>query len=41
MKRLEAFSGLDTNCFIRKPLADEDLIQWVKDILELKNSLTN
>jgi len=39
--RNEAFPGLDTNCFIRKPIPDEDLIQRVKDILEHKNSLAN
>ncbi|MGI8833992.1 MAG: response regulator [Nitrososphaeraceae archaeon] len=28
--RKEAFPGLDTNCFIRKPLTNQDLIQRVK-----------
>ena len=36
--RNEAFPGLDTNCFIRKPIANEDLIQRVKDILSRNNS---
>lgn len=36
--RNEAFSGLDTNCFIRKPISNEDLIQRVKNILSHNNS---
>ncbi|CAN5420369.1 hypothetical protein BH18THE2_BH18THE2_17320 [soil metagenome] len=28
--RNEAFLGLDTSCFIRKPLANKDVIQRVK-----------
>jgi CheY-like chemotaxis protein len=36
--RNEAFPGLDTNCFIRKPIANEDLIQRVKNILSRNNS---
>jgi len=31
--RKESFPELDTNCFIRKPIANQDLIQRVKDIL--------
>jgi|SRR5215207_5019102 len=31
--RKEAFPELDTNCFIRKPIVNQDLIQLVKDIL--------
>jgi two-component SAPR family response regulator len=31
--RMESFPELDTNCFIRKPIANQDLIKWVKDIL--------
>jgi DNA-binding CsgD family transcriptional regulator len=34
--RNEIFSGLDANCFTRKPISDVDLIQRGKDILELK-----
>jgi CheY-like chemotaxis protein len=36
--RKEAFPDLDTNCFIRKPIANEDLIQRVKDILSHSNN---
>jgi two-component SAPR family response regulator len=32
----EALPGLETNCFIRKPIANEDLIKQVKEILELQ-----
>ena len=32
----EAFRELETNCFISKPIANEDLIKQVKDMLELK-----
>jgi CheY-like chemotaxis protein len=32
----EAFHELDTNCFISKPIANEDLIKKVKEMLELK-----
>ena len=28
---------LDTNCFIRKPIANQDLIQQVREILEIVN----
>jgi CheY-like chemotaxis protein len=31
--RKESFPGLDINCFIRKPIANQDLTQRVKDIL--------
>jgi two-component system, OmpR family, response regulator ChvI len=31
--RKESFPELDINCFIRKPIANQDLIQRVKDIL--------
>ena len=33
--RKEAFLELDTNCFIRKPIANEDFIQRVKNILKI------
>ena len=36
--RKEAFPDLDTNCFIRKPIANEDLIQGIKDILSHSNN---
>jgi CheY-like chemotaxis protein len=36
--RNEAFPGLDTNYFIRKPIANQDLIQLVKDILSRNSS---
>jgi FixJ family two-component response regulator len=32
----EAIRELDTNCFISKPIANEDLIKKVKEMLELK-----
>jgi PleD family two-component response regulator len=32
--RKESFPELDINCFIRKPIANQDLIQRVKDILD-------
>jgi two-component system, OmpR family, response regulator ChvI len=31
--RKESFPELDINCFIRKPIANQDLIQRIKDIL--------
>src|SRR5215217_7771399 len=34
--RKEAFPELDTNCFIRKPITNEALIQQVKEILDVK-----
>ena len=36
--RKETFPELDTNCFIRKPIASQDLIQRVKDILNSKSN---
>ena len=36
--RKETFPELDTNCFIRKPIANQDLIQRVKDILNSENN---
>ena len=36
--RNEAFPDLDTNYFIRKPIANQDLIQRVKDILSPNSS---
>ena len=35
--RKEAFPELDTTCFIRKPIANPDLIQQVREILEIYN----
>jgi CheY-like chemotaxis protein len=35
--RKEAFPELDTTCFIRKPIANPDLIQQVMEILEIVN----
>jgi two-component system, OmpR family, response regulator ChvI len=35
--RKEAFPELDTKCFIRKPIANPDLIQQVMEILEIVN----
>ena len=35
--RKEAFPELDTTCFIRKPIANPDLIQQVMEILEIYN----
>ena len=32
----EAFRELDRNCFISKPIANEDLIKQVKEMLKLK-----
>ena len=32
----EAFPELDTNCFLKKPIANKDLIKQVKELLELK-----
>jgi CheY-like chemotaxis protein len=34
--RKEAFPELDTNCFIKKPVANEDLMKSVKGILEIQ-----
>ena len=34
--RKQVFSELEANCFIRKPVANEDLIRSVKNILELQ-----
>lgn len=36
--RKETFPELDTNRFIRKPIANQDLIQRVKDILNSENN---
>jgi len=36
--RKENFPELDTNCFIRKPIANQDLIQRVKDILNSESN---
>jgi CheY-like chemotaxis protein len=33
--RKQVFPELEANCFIRKPIANEDLIQKVKDILKI------
>jgi CheY-like chemotaxis protein len=35
--RKESFPELDTTCFIRKPIANPDLIQQVREILEIYN----
>jgi hypothetical protein len=35
--RKESFPELDLNCFLRKPIANQDLIQRVKDILNNNN----
>jgi hypothetical protein len=32
----EALPELDPNCFIRKPIANEDLLKRVQEVLELK-----
>ena len=32
----EAFPELDLNCFIRKPIANEDLLKLVQEVLELE-----
>ncbi len=34
--RTEAFPELDVNCFIAKPIANEDLVRRVKEVLELQ-----
>jgi CheY-like chemotaxis protein len=34
--RKEAFPELDTNCFIRKPVANEDFIRRVKNVLGIQ-----
>jgi DNA-binding response OmpR family regulator len=34
--RKEAFPELEANCFIRKPVANEDLVRSVKDILKIQ-----
>jgi CheY-like chemotaxis protein len=34
--RQEAFPELDVNCFIGKPIANQDLVKRVKEVLELK-----
>jgi CheY-like chemotaxis protein len=34
--RKEALPELDTNCFIRKPITNEDLLRQVKEILNVK-----
>ena len=34
--RKEAFPELDVNCFIAKPIANEDLVRRVKEVLELQ-----
>jgi CheY-like chemotaxis protein len=31
----EAFPELDANCFLKKPIANKDLIKQVKELLEL------
>ena len=36
--RKKVVPELDTNCFIRKPIANQDLIQQVKDILNCNNN---
>jgi two-component SAPR family response regulator len=33
--RKQVFPELEANCFIRKPITNEDLIQKVKDILKI------
>jgi two-component SAPR family response regulator len=33
--RKQVFPELEANCFIKKPVANEDLIKSVKDILEI------
>ena len=32
----EAFPGFDLNCFFRKPIANEDLLKRVQEVLELE-----
>jgi CheY-like chemotaxis protein len=39
--RKENFPELDTNCFIRKPIANQDLIQRLKDILNSESNSAN
>jgi response regulator RpfG family c-di-GMP phosphodiesterase len=34
--RQEAFSELDVNRFIGKPIANQDLVRRVKEVLELR-----
>ena len=34
--RKQVFPELEANCFIRKPVANEDLIRSVKNILEIQ-----
>jgi CheY-like chemotaxis protein len=34
--RKKTFPELDTNCFIRKPIANEDLIQRVRKVLKIQ-----
>ena len=34
--RKEAFPELEANCFIRKPIANEDLMKSVKNILKIQ-----
>jgi response regulator RpfG family c-di-GMP phosphodiesterase len=34
--RQEAFHELDVNCFIGKPIANQDLVRRVKEVLELR-----
>jgi response regulator RpfG family c-di-GMP phosphodiesterase len=34
--RNQVFPELEANCFIRKPITNEDLIQKVKDILKIQ-----
>jgi DNA-binding response OmpR family regulator len=34
--RKQVFPELDTNCFIRKPIANEDLIQRVRKVLKIQ-----
>jgi hypothetical protein len=33
--REEAFPKLDVDCFIEKPIANQDLVKRVKEVLEL------
>lgn len=32
----ETFPELDLNCFIRKPIANEDLLKRVQEVLDLE-----
>ena len=32
----EAFPEFDLNCFIRKPIANEDLLKLMQEVLELE-----